>query len=172
MSHYHRHVFECSDCGMSLHISEKVCEFCGSKLRVDKLRHVFRHNIPYLSLMIVILLVAEMGLSLNHAQENLILFFDEFILVVFLLDIGLDKYLYRGQYKHFMRRRAVDILFVLPLLRTLKVFEAVPVLGRAFSGLHAMQHVPQVQAMVSFDVGKAGHIVKYAKYAYPAFLRR
>ncbi len=168
----HKSVFECSDCGMSLHVSEKLCEFCGGSLKVDKVRHVLRYNIPYMSLVILLLLVCEMALPLNHLQEGIIHLADEFILLVFLLDIGLDKCLYRGQYRHFLRRRTVDILFVLPLLKTLRCFEAVPFMGRAFKGMHAMQHVAYVDSRLFFDLGRAGHIAKYAKYAYPALLRK
>ncbi len=168
----HKHILECSGCGMSIHVSDKICEFCGVSLRVDKLRHVLRYNIPYLSLVILILLACEMALSLNHAQEGIIHLADEFILLVFLVDISLDKCLYRGQYRHFLRRRTIDILFVLPLFRTLRMFEAVPFMGRAFRGLHAMQHAACIDNMLFFELGKAGHIAKYVKYAYPAVLRK
>lgn len=108
----------------------------------------------------------------NHAQESIIHLADEFILFVFLVDISLDKCLYRGQYRHFLRRRTIDILFVLPLFRTLRMFEAVPFLGRALKGMHAMQHVAYIDSMLFFELGKAGHIAKYVKYAYPAVLRK
>ncbi|RLG15876.1 MAG: hypothetical protein DRN71_00110 [Candidatus Nanohalarchaeota archaeon] len=157
---------------MSLHVSEKVCEFCGCSLKVDKIRYVLKYNIPYLSLVILLLLVCEIALPLNPLQENIIHLADKFILLVFLLDIGLDKYLHHGQYRHFLRRRTIDILFVLPLLKTLRCFEAVPFIGRAFRGMHAMQHVAYIDSRLFFDLDKAGHIAKYAKYAYPAILRK
>lgn len=169
---FHKNVLECSNCNMSVHISEKLCDFCGSRLHVDKLRHMLSYNIPYLSFLILVLLLGEVLLPLNHAQERIVLIVDEFILVVFLVDISLDKYLYRGNVKHFLRRRAVDILFVLPLLKTLKIFEALPVVGRSFRALHAVQHVSRVETGMFFDISKGVHMAKYAKYAYPAFLRK